>query len=124
MAPSMGLMDVIKRLLYGDEQKEQKVVGASNKAISRLQVVLASDRTGLDELTMAKIRMEIKNVISKYVCIDDDAVEFNLHADDQLTLVTATFPLKGRLIPQPIGARRQSVVKSSARLPQHLLSEA
>jgi len=101
--PSMGLMDVIKRLLYGEEKREVQAAGAGGKALSRLQVVLASDRTGLDEITMAKIRMEIKGVIAKYVTIDDESVDFSLHADDQLTLVTATFPLKGRPIPVGIG---------------------
>ena len=35
--------------------------------MSRLKVVLAQDRTGLDEATLTKIRKEIQDVISKYV---------------------------------------------------------
>ena len=37
--------------------------------MSRLKVVLAQDRTGLDEATLTKIRKEIQTVISKYVTI-------------------------------------------------------
>ena len=65
--PSMGLMDVVKRLLYGDAGKrEPATAGAGGRARNRLQVVLAADRTGLDELTMNKIRAEIKLVIEKF----------------------------------------------------------
>lgn len=62
--------------------------------MSRLKVVLAHDRTGLDEFTMAKIRGEIQAVIAKYCVIDEANVEFNLEQDDSLTLVTASFPLQ------------------------------
>ena len=34
-------------------------------------------------------------VVAKYVIIDDQEVIFDLVNDDQITLVTATFPLKG-----------------------------
>ena len=81
--------------------------GASKSAVSRLKVVLAHDRTGLDELTMAKIRTEIQEVISKYVVIEEADVQFNLEQDDSLTLVTASFPLKGaraRAEPMATGA--------------------
>ena len=44
---------------------------------------------------MAKIRTEIQEVISKYVVIEEADVQFNLEQDDSLTLVTASFPLKG-----------------------------
>ena len=70
--------------------------------MSRLKVVLAHDRTGLDEFTMAKIRAEIQEVISKYVVIEEADVQFNLEQDDSLTLVTASFPLKGRTRAEPL----------------------
>lgn len=65
--------------------------------MSRLKVVLAHDRTGLDEITMAKIRVEIQAVVAKYVNIDGDDVVFQMQNDDQVTLCTAIFPLKGEL---------------------------
>ena len=42
--------------------------------MSRLKVVLASDRTGLDEITMAKIRGEIQAVVAKYLVINENDV--------------------------------------------------
>ena len=67
---------------------------AGSSAVSRLKVVLAHDRTGLDEITMAKIRGEIQAVVAKYVTIAVEDVMFDMQSDDELTLVTATFPLK------------------------------
>ena len=92
-AARMGLMDFLSSLLY--EKREGESGGAGSAALSRLKVVLATDRTGLDELTMANIRTEIQQVISKYVVIEEDEVNFDLMFDDKITLVTATFPLRG-----------------------------
>ena len=99
-AAAMGLMDWLSNLLYeGEVSKSRSRRGrngaAGSTAVSRLKVVLASDRTGLDDATLGKIRAEIQEVIAKYVVIDVEDVDFNLVNDDQLTLVTATFPLKG-----------------------------
>ena len=68
---------------------------AGDAAVSRLKVVLAHDRTGLDEITMAKIRSEIQAVVAKYVVIDVDSVQFDMQNDEEITLVTASFPLQG-----------------------------
>lgn len=84
----MGLMDSLRRLLYGEERKTAK-----KDAVSRLKVVLAHDRSGIDELTLAKIRAEIKMVVAKYVTIADEGAQFDVMTDERLTLLTATFPL-------------------------------
>ena len=55
--------------------------GAGASAMSRLKVVLAHDRTGLDELTMAKIRGEIQAVVAKYVIIDESDVQVRAIVD-------------------------------------------
>ena len=66
--PTMGVMDVIKKL-FGDSASSaaKESPGAGSTAKNRLRLVLASDRTGLDELTMEKIRAEIQEVIAKCV---------------------------------------------------------
>ena len=64
--------------------------------MSRLKVVLAQDRTGLDEATLTKIRKEIQDVISKYVTIDLKDVQFDMQSDNDVTLCTASFPLLQR----------------------------
>ena len=97
---TMGLLDwlgdfIYERSLEDARQSPKGKTGASSSAVSRLKVVLAHDRTGLDEFTMAKIRSEIHDVIAKYVQIDEDSIRFNLEQDDSMTLVTAVFPLVG-----------------------------
>jgi cell division topological specificity factor MinE len=67
-AVQMGLMDWLGSMLYEKPTKRSSAAGAD--ALSRLKVVLAHDRTGLDELTLGKIREEIQEVISKYVIIE------------------------------------------------------
>ena len=74
-------------------RRPTKGAGAANAAASRLKVVLAHDRTGLDEITMAKIRGEIQAVVAKYVKINVDDVAFDMQNDNEITLVTASFPL-------------------------------
>ena len=64
----MGVMDVIRKLLYGGGSTSSgraEEPGAGSTALNRLRVVLAADRTGLDEATMEKIRSEITDVIAK-----------------------------------------------------------
>ena len=81
-AVEMGLMDVVRNLFYGEEEKPKRAAAAS-AAQSRLKVVLAHDRTGLDELTMAKIREEIREVIEKYVVVDQEGVAFDLQCAER-----------------------------------------
>merc|ERR1719443_367984 len=93
-------MDSLRRFFVDDEEDRPADVrpaqgGASGKeAMSRLKIVLAHDRAGLDEETMAKIRAEISAVVSKYVQLDESNIDFNLMNDDRnLVLFTASFPL-------------------------------
>ena len=98
-APGMGLIDWLGTMIYerelGDAKRRPSAGdSAGSSAVSRLKVVLAHDRTGLDEITMAKIRGEIQAVVAKYVTIDVDDVCFDMQNDDEITLVTASFPLQ------------------------------
>ena len=52
---------------------------------------------------MAKIRGEIQAVVAKYVVINEAEVQFDMQNDDQITVVTASFPLNGPR-PQMAGA--------------------
>ena len=120
--PTMGILDFLQSLIY-DKPVEKKCVlifhasrahappefashsfilfsfrrpSAGSSAMSRLKVVLAQDRTGLDEATLTKIRKEIQDVISKYVTIDLKDVQFDMQSDNDVTLCTASFPLLQR----------------------------
>lgn len=48
------------------------------EAKGRLHLVLAHDRTGLDGARLLELRKEIAAVLSRYVSIDDDAIEIQV----------------------------------------------
>jgi len=87
----MALMEMLRRYVYGEKPPERR--STSQTAASRLKVVLASDRTGIDEATMEQIRAEIRDVVAKYVVISEEGVNFDVMSDERVTLLTATFPL-------------------------------
>ena len=116
-APQMGLVEFLQNFFASDVDAGP---AAKSMAVDRLKVVLAHDRAGIDEKTMLKIREEIFTVLSKYVVLDEEAVNFDVTCaaarrpaaaplapshptlpllrrnEDRLTLLTASFPLLRR----------------------------
>lgn len=61
---------------------------AKDKATNRLKLVLMQDRSNLDGATMQKMREQLICVISKYIEIDQDALNLNLEAEgDEIALM-------------------------------------
>lgn len=118
-APQMGLVEFLQNFFASDVDAGP---AAKSMAVDRLKVVLAHDRAGIDEKTMLKIREEIFTVLSKYVVIEEEAVNFDVTCaaarrpaaaplapshptlpllrrnEDRLTLLTASFPLLRRRV--------------------------
>ncbi len=65
-------------------------------AKSRLHLVLAHDRTGLEGGKLAEMRAEIAAVIAKYVSIDPDALDIQIETHKRETQLTVSSPIQTR----------------------------
>jgi cell division topological specificity factor len=84
----MLLKEIIDRLL-GRADKNPRGV-----ARDRLKLVLMQDRSALPASVMEQIRKEILQVLSKYVEIDETALEVNVERADDAVALIANIPIR------------------------------
>ena len=78
--------------VIGFKQEEK---GDSSKVIAsnRLKLVLMHDRTNLDTFTMQKMREQLIKVISKYIEIDQEALDLNLEGEGDAIALMLNIPV-------------------------------
>jgi cell division topological specificity factor len=86
------LTEIFERLFLNNNR------GSRNDVKKRLKLVLAHDRSTLNASTLEKMRKEILVVVSKYVELETDNLEFSIKTDSRMTALIANLPIR-RILP-------------------------
>jgi cell division topological specificity factor len=82
------ITEFFERLFIGSSR------GSRDDVKRRLKLVLAHDRSTLNASTLEKMRKEILVVVSKYVELDTESLEFSIKTDSRMTALIANLPIR------------------------------
>ncbi|MEM9264178.1 MAG: cell division topological specificity factor MinE [Cyanobacteria bacterium P01_F01_bin.13] len=82
------ISDFLERL-FGSREPVSR-----DTAKQRLRFVLAHDRSDISPQNLEKLRQEILEVVSRYVELDFDSLEFSLESDQRMTALMANLPIR------------------------------
>ena len=67
---------------------------SKDMAVERLRLVLVHDRAGVSPGLMEALKEDLIQVISKYMDIDEEAIEVNLNSGELSSSLVANIPVK------------------------------
>ena len=82
------MLDFINKI-FGKDSGDSK-----NVAKERLRLVLVHDRANVSPEVINALKNDLINVISKYMEIDESALEVNLDSSDNTVALVANIPVK------------------------------
>jgi cell division topological specificity factor len=80
-------MDLMSRFFRDD-------TSSKDMAVERLRLVLVHDRAGVSPGLMEALKEDLIEVISKYMDIDEEAMEVNLNSGELSAALVASIPVK------------------------------
>ena len=80
-------MDLISKFFKED-------TASKDMAVERLRLVLVHDRANISPGLMEALKEELIDVISKYMDIDENAMEVSFNSHDTSTALVANIPIK------------------------------
>lgn len=104
--------DFYNRVLGFFHQTEKKEENAKDVACNRLRVVLMQDRTNLTPELLQRMRLELIDLLSKYVEMDKEALELNFEQEgDQMALMLSIPVLRAKEVSEIDEADEQEASK-------------
>ena len=79
--------------VFGFFRQAEKEENAKETAVNRLRVVLMQDRTNLTPELLEKMRGELIELLSKYVEMDQDALELNFEQEGNQMALMLSIPV-------------------------------
>lgn len=90
------MFELLQRLLGKEESVKSK-----NVAKERLQLVLVKDRCNIAPQVLESLKVDLINVISNYMEIDENGLDVTINEEDQTLALVANIPiLRMRRVPK------------------------
>ena len=82
------------RWLINQKEPSQDQERSKDTARNRLRLVLIQDRMDLSPELMSAMKREIWQVVSRYMVVDDDFIEFEIRRLDELMVLVSNIQVK------------------------------